>query len=98
MSPSLDVLLERLEAAKSRFGQGAAAESKLLLDQLSGSRFSDAKSLIRFHEALLFLRAFPQSASLVPRIEKLLNTFHERIEKLRELNSDMSAFDDFDTS
>jgi hypothetical protein len=98
MSPSLDVLLDRLEAAKSRFGRDAAAESKLLLDQISHSRFSDAKSLIRFHEALLFMRAFPQSASLVPRIEKLLNTFRERIEKLRELDSDMSAFDDFDTS
>lgn len=98
MSPSLDVLLNRLEAAKSRFGRGAAAESKLLLDQVSRSRFSDAKSLIRFHEDLLFLRAFPRSPSLVPRIEKLLNTFHERIEKFRELDSDMSAFDDFDTS
>ena len=98
MSPSLEVLLDRLEAAKSRFGRGAAAESKLLLDQLSRSRFSDAKSLIRFHEALLFLRAFPQAASLVPRIEKLLNAFHERIEKLSELDGDMSAFDDFDTS
>lgn len=98
MSPTLDVLLDRLEAAKSRFGRGAATESKLLLDQISRSRFSGAKSLIRFHEALLFLRAFPQSASLVLRIEKLLNTFHERVEKLRELDSDMSAFDDFDTS
>jgi hypothetical protein len=98
MSPSLDVLLDRLEAAKSCFGRGAAAESKRLLDQLSRFRFSDAKSLIRFHEALLFLRAFPQSASLVPRIEKLLNTFRERVEEFRQLDSDMSAFDDFDTS
>ena len=98
MFPSLNVLLDCLEAAKNRFGGGARAESKLLLDQISRSRFSDAKSLIRFHEVLLFLRAFPQSASLVPRIEKLLNTFHERVEKLRELDSDMSAFDDFDTS
>jgi len=98
MPPSLDALLTNLEAAKGRFGQDAAAETKLLLDQLSRHRFRDAKSLIRFHEVLLFLRAFPQSAALVARIEKLLNTFHEKIEKLRETSVDMLAFDDFDTS
>ena len=98
MPPSLDALLTSLEAAKGRFGRGAAAEIKRLLDQLLRASFPDAKSLIRFHEALLFLRAFPQAAVLVPRIEKLLNTFHERIEKLRERGADMAAFDDFDTS
>src|ERR1035437_4383335 len=98
MPPTLDALLTSLEAAKGRFGRGAAAETRVLLDQVSRRRFRDAKFLIRFHETLLFLRAFPQSQGLVPRIEKLLNTFHERIEKRRELGVDMSAFDDFDTS
>src|SRR4029077_10368321 len=36
--------------------------------------------------------------SLVPRVEHLLNTFHQRIERLRAANADMSMFDDFDTS
>src|ERR1700688_2388553 len=98
MPPSLDALLTSLEAAKGRFGRGAATVAKVLLYQLSRRNFRDAKSLIRFHETLLFLRAFPQSASLVPRIEKLLNTFHGRIDNLRELGVDMSVFDDFDTS
>lgn len=98
MPPTLDALLAGLEAAKSRFGRGAAAEIKALLDQLAGHEFREAKSLIRFHEALLFLRAFPQSAALVPRIERALNTFRQRVEKLRELGIDMSVFDDFDTS
>ena len=98
MPPSLDALLTSLEAAKGRFGRGAAEETKALLDQIARHHFRDAKSLIRFHETLLFLRAFPHSAALVPRIEKLLNTFHESIEKLRALGVDMSAFDDFDTS
>jgi hypothetical protein len=98
MSPTLDALLARLEAAKSHFGRGAAAETKELLDQLSRFDFKDAPSLIRFHEALLFLRAFPQARSLVARTEKLLNGFHERVERIRNLGADMSAFDDFDTS
>ncbi|HEY3616383.1 MAG TPA: hypothetical protein VGK96_06185, partial [Candidatus Sulfotelmatobacter sp.] len=98
MPPTLDARLARLDAAKSHFGRGAAAEVKVLLDQLARHQFRDARSLIRFHETLLFLRAFPQSAALVPRIERLLNTFHERVEKLRALAIDMSTFDDFDTS
>jgi hypothetical protein len=98
MPPSLDALLTDLEAAKNRFGQGTAAETRLLLDQVSKREFRDANSLIRFHEALLFLRAFPQSLSSIPRVEKALDKFHERIDKLRGLGGDMSAFDDFDTS
>ena len=98
MTPTLDALLTRLESARSRFGRGAAAETRVLLDQFSRHAFRDAKSLIRFHETLLFLRAFPQSAALVSKIERLLNTFHLRVEMLREAGIDMSAFDDFDTS
>ena len=98
MPPTPDALLARLEAAKGQFGRGAAAETTVLLDQLARFTFRDAKSLIRFHETLLFLRAFPQSASLVPKIERLLNSFHERVEMLRGLGVDMSEFDDFDTS
>jgi len=98
MTPTLDALLAGLDAARNRFGRGAAAETKVLLEHLSRHRFRDAQSLIRFHETLLFLRAFPQAPSLVPRIERLLDTFHQRIEMLREAGVDMSAFDDFDTS
>ena len=98
MPPTADALLTSLEAAKGRFARGAAAETRVLLAQLTHHNFTDAKSLIRFHETLLFLRAFPQAPSLVSPIEKLLHTFHERTEKLRELGVDMSAFDDFDTS
>ena len=94
MPPSLDALLTSLEAAKSRYGENVAAETKLILDQLESRSFSDSKSLLRYHEALLFLRAFPHSASLVPQIERELNAFHHRIEKL----ADLSALDDFDTS
>jgi hypothetical protein len=98
MPSTLDALLVRLEAAKSRFGRDAAAESKKLLDQISRRDIRDAKSLLRFHEALLFLRAFPQGSSLVSQIEAMLTAFHERVEKLRQRGADMSVFDDFDTS
>src|SRR5258707_13012324 len=98
MPPSADVLLARLESTKNGVSKGLGAETKVLLDQLSHHTFLDAESLIRFHETLLFLRPFPHSARLVPGIARLLNTFHLRIENLRKLGVDMSAFDEFDNS
>jgi len=98
MPATLDALLTDLESAKSNFGHGAAARVRRLLNQLSRREFRDAKSLIRFHEALLFLRAFPQSASLVPHVERPLDTFHTRAEKLLSMGADASDFDDFDAS
>jgi hypothetical protein len=98
MPSTLDALLTSLEAAKGRFGRGASVHAQTILVQLSRHQFRDPKSLIRFHESLLFLRAFPQSQAVVTKIEQLLDTFHKRVEKLRELGADMSVFDDFDTS
>jgi hypothetical protein len=93
-----DELLAQLEAAKNRFDSGHAAVVASLLAQLSKLQFTDPLQLIRFHECLLFLRAFPHAGSHVPRVERLLNTFYRRIEKLRSIHRDMSFFDDFDTS
>lgn len=98
MPATLDSLLSDLEAAKSDYGGAAGARTKGILDQLAGRGFRDAKSLLRFHETLLFLRAFPQSAQVVSEVEKLLNTFHMRVDKVRGLGADMDIFDDFDTS
>jgi hypothetical protein len=91
-------LLTRLEAAKSRFGPGAAANTMRVLGQLAVSKFRDAESLLRFHEALLFLRAFPQAPAVVSGVERRLNSFHRRVEELRRQNPDMSAFDDFEAA
>ncbi len=98
MPEIVDALLTNIEAAKGQFGRVAAAQTIALLDQLSDSNFADAKSLLRCHEILLFLRAFPQSAALASKAERLLNSFHIRIEKLQSLGADLSVFDDFDTS
>ena len=98
MAQTLDALLTDLEAAKNNFRQAAASTTVELLKKASRASFRDSKSLLRFHEAMLFLRAFPQSASVVSSTEKLLDTFHERMEKIRALGADMSDFDDFDTS
>jgi hypothetical protein len=95
---SLDRLLNLLEAAKGHFGPGGVASLEEVLAHLARKKFGDPAALIRLHEALLFFRAFPPGASLVPKLEKLLQTFHERVDHIRRLSVNMSTFDDFDTS
>jgi len=91
-------LLTQLEAAKNRFDSGQSAVISKLLAGIAKLQLNDPHDLIRLHECLLFLRAFPHAPSHISRVEDLLNTFHERIGKLRAANVDMSPFDDFDTS
>jgi hypothetical protein len=101
MSPAAhnpDEPLTELDAAKNQFDSGHAARIAKLLTQLSKFQFTDPHQLIRFHECLLFLRAFPHSRSLIIRVENVLPNFHRRIEQLRASRVDMSIFDDFDTS
>jgi hypothetical protein len=94
----LDRLLNLLEAAKARYGPGTSTHLEKLLSELAPRKFRNPAPLIRFHEALLFFRAFPPGPSLIRKLENLLNNFHERVDDLRRLGADMSVFDDFDTS
>ncbi|HEV3308714.1 MAG TPA: hypothetical protein VGZ91_19890 [Candidatus Sulfotelmatobacter sp.] len=98
MSHDPNNLLTQLEAAKNRIDPDHASLVTRLLADLSKLPLLDPHHVIRFHECLLFLRAFPHAPSLIPLVEKLLITFHQRIESLRASNADMSLFDDFDTS
>ena len=51
--------LDRLEASKRVFGTRRRLAPAASCDRLGRTRFHDAASLIRFHEALLFFRAYP---------------------------------------
>ncbi len=94
----LEHRLSELEAVRYRFGPGDAARALKLLNSLDSARFPDARSLIRFHEVLLFLRAFPQSPAVLRKAESLLNSFHRKVEALRRAGADMSAFDPIEVS
>ena len=95
---NVEKLLLALEAAKNLFDPDNTSRITALLTQLSKFQFTDPHQLIRFHECLLFLRAFPHSHSLNSRVENLLNPFHQHIEKLLADRADMSVLDDFDPS
>ena len=96
-----DHQLSELEACRYRFGRHEAARVVKLLKALDAARFDSSASLIRFHEALLFLRAFPQGPSVVRATERILNKFHSKIQALRKAGGNISGAemddDDFDT-
>ena len=95
---ALDRQLAELEASRYRFGRGEAARVIKLLKSLHSAKFPDPASLIRFHEALLFLRAFPQGPAVVRTTESILNRFHRKVEALSKTGCDMDDFDTFEFS
>ncbi len=54
---------------------------------------TSAESLIRFHDVLLFLRAFPQSRKVVQLAENLLSGIVRQVERLQTSGADMELFD-----
>ena len=96
MSPrSLDLRLAELEAVRYQFSRGDGTRVEKVLRTLDHFRFPDPASLIRFHEALMFVRAFPQMPR-APAAERILNGFHKKVETLRKSGADMDAFDTFE--
>jgi hypothetical protein len=95
---SLDRQLTQLESCGYSFGRREAAPVVKLLKRLDAARFPDSPSLIRFHEALLFLRAFPQGPTVVRITGRILSSFHNKVEALRKDGADMDDFDTFEVS
>jgi hypothetical protein len=94
----LDRQLTQLETCRYRFGPHEPARVVELLQRLDAARFSDTASLLRFHEALLFLRAFPHGPAVVRATEQILNKFHSKVEALRKAGVDMDDFDTYEVS
>ena len=90
--PSLEKLLTQLEESKRQFGQDGNRTQKLLT-QLGKVTFGDVDLLIRFHEALLFVRSHPQRLSAFRESEKLLSSFADRVEFIRTKGTDLTPTD-----
>lgn len=90
----LATALDRLAGLMRRFESGDSLRAQKLLAQLGRRRFPDAASLIRFHEILLFLRAYPHNSAIRRSSEELLASFHKRVTRVRASGEDLSAFVD----
>src|SRR5208337_3718734 len=95
---TLDHQLSQFEASRYRFGRHEAASVVKLLNRLDAAHFPDPASLIRFHETLLFLRAFPQGPTVVRATSRILNSFHKNVEALRKSGVDMDDFEHIEVS
>ena len=87
----IDTLLERLEEARRR--RPGARHAERLLGAASRVVIGDAARLIRLHEAVLFLRAYPHGAGVWRLCERILGSFEKRVARLAAAAEDLSAFD-----
>jgi hypothetical protein len=72
---------------------GCAAKVETLLDSLRGIALRETRSLLRLHDALLFMRAFPHSVAVAAKADRLLAGVAQQVARLRESGTDLSAFD-----
>jgi hypothetical protein len=86
-------VLNRLDEAKQDISEsGRTAIEKTLL-RLKQAQINDAEMLVRYHEVLLFLRAYPQTPKLLNLSEAQLRSFSDRIERLRESGVDLVSLE-----
>lgn len=95
---TLNHRLTELEACRSRFASSEVGHILKMLVELEAADFRDTASLIRFHEALLFLRAFPQGPAVVRATERMLKKFHIKVERLNRTGADSSDLDTFENA
>ncbi|MFM9883339.1 MAG: hypothetical protein ACKVQT_09960 [Burkholderiales bacterium] len=70
-----------LERLRLQFGDPGAIQQKLeALRALEHARLRTAEQVIRFHEALCFIRAYPDDDTILRRVERLLKNFAARID------------------
>src|SRR5229473_2381037 len=90
-------LLAELDGQKRRFGI-RPRQLEQNLRAVNGCEIDDAESLIRFHETLLFLRAYPPSARVLNQVEKILKSFGHRVSQLRDADIDLAPLDEVEVS
>jgi len=70
--------LARLERARLEFGATAAASKLTLMRQLARTHLGSAGSVKRLHEALCFVRAYPDDAAVLAQAQAMLAGFSRR--------------------
>lgn len=86
-------LLKKLEEARSQIGTISEREIVRWLNAAGRARFgNDAQFLIRFHDLLLFFRAFPPGPNVLRLAERLLKTFEPRVKAVLAAGGDAEDF------
>ena len=86
-------MLDQLDELKTQFGPKDGKSVAALLRRLSRRKFRDTESLLRYHELLLFVRAYPHNAAILRATEKELNGFADRVAWLADRGVDVSPLE-----
>jgi hypothetical protein len=87
---SLDQLITLLKEHRS---ERLASRIHKLLAQVGHVEITEARDLIRLHEALLFLRAYPHDRETMRAADRALSRFADRVEALARSGADLGPFD-----
>ncbi|HZE24025.1 MAG TPA: hypothetical protein VE054_08530 [Blattabacteriaceae bacterium] len=86
-------LINKLEQARTQIGTINEREIVRLLSAAEQAMFGkDAPSLIRFHDLLLFFRAFLSGPSVLRLAERLLRTFEPKVKAVLAAGGDLDDF------
>src|SRR5437879_3496299 len=86
-------LLDQLEHSRTQIGMIGEREFVRLLGAAGRLRFGkDSKSLIRFHDLLLFLRAFAPGPRVLNLADKLLGEIESKVKAALAAGADPEDF------
>jgi len=78
MSYRVTSALNELDRRKTEYGDGAATRKLELLRVCEKRRLTRARDVLRLHETLCFLRAYPDNAAVLAQVERVLAGFDRR--------------------
>ncbi len=70
--------LAALERSRLDFGIAAAQAKLALLKQLAHTRLGSARGVMRLHEALCYIRAYPDNPAVLEQVQAMLAAFDRR--------------------
>ena len=86
--------LEELESMRCTYGSGASTRCEQVLRRMGKLKLPDVAALIRYHDALLFLRAFPQSDEVARLADRALKEMESHVAALLESGDAADVLDD----
>ena len=83
MRPGSRAALRELARLRLEFGPEAAARKRALLNALDRRALANARDVLALHEALCFMRAYPDDRALLGQVERMLSRFDSRADLRR---------------
>src|SRR5688572_1379180 len=93
MPATLNQLLEKLDAARRSYRSIKSSELVTTLTGLERAKIRNVDDFVRLHEALLFLRGYPQSKPVLEKVERILKSVQRLRITLNTRDADLSPLD-----